>query len=100
MNANAEQIRRRLLAAVFTLIALLALIAAMAQMRTSANPTAQSAPAFTVVKMPGGGQRVVQLQPAHATTQSSPGGQRQLVSVAGRNGSPVVISQPAGGSDR
>jgi hypothetical protein len=51
------------------------------------------------VKLPGGGQRVVQLQPAHATTQSSPGG-TQVVAATGPNGSRVLISQPAAGGDR
>ena len=53
------------------------------------------------VKLPGGGQRTVVIQPTHATTQTSPGGgQTQLVSATGPNGQPVLISRPAGGGDR
>ena len=99
MNTSSEQVKRRLMAAVFALVALLALVAVIARTRPAAT-SAQSAPAFAVVKLPGGGQRVVQLQPAHATTQSSPGGQTQLVSAPGPNGSQVLISQPAAGTDR
>src|SRR5690242_20038837 len=99
MNASTEQIKRRLLAAVFALVALVALVAVMAHARPSTT-AAQSAPSFAVVKVPGGGQRVIQLQPAHATTQSSPGGVTQVVSATAPKGSPVTFSQPAGGNDR
>ncbi len=99
MNTSSEQTKRRLLAAVFALVALLAIAGAIARARP-ATPSAQSAPAVAVVKLPGGGQRVVQLQPAHATTQSSPGGATQVVQAVGPNGSPVLISQPAAGGDR
>jgi hypothetical protein len=99
MATTSEQMKRRLTAALFALIALLALVAVIA--RTRPAPTAaQAAPAFAVVKLPGGGQRVVPLQPAHATTQSSPGGQTQLVPATGPNGAQVLISQPASGTDR
>jgi hypothetical protein len=98
MNTSSEQAKRRLLAAVFALVALLALVAAIARARPATSP--QSAPAVAVVKLPGGGQRIVQLQSAHATTQSSPGGATQLVSAVGPNGSRVLVSQPAGGGDR
>jgi hypothetical protein len=99
MNTNSEQLRRRLTAAVFAFVALLALVAVIAH-RTPAKTSAQATPSFAVVKLPGGGQRVVQLQPAHATTQSSPGGGTQLVAATGPNGSQVLISQPAAGGDR
>jgi hypothetical protein len=100
MNTSSEQTKRRLLAAVFALVALLALVGAIARARP-ATTSAQSAPAVAVVKLPGGGQRIVQLQPAHATTQSSPGGgTTQLVSAVGPNGSRVLVSQPAAGGDR
>ncbi len=91
--------RRRLLAAAFALVALVALVAVIARTRPAAT-SAQTAPAFAVVNLPGGGQRVVQLQPAHTTTQSSPGGQTQLVSATGPNGSQLLISQPAAVTDR
>ena len=77
----------------------IALVAVIARTQPVAK-SAQSAPTFAVVKVPGGGQRVVQLQPAHATTQSSPGAQTPLVSATGPNGSQVLISQPAPGGDR
>jgi hypothetical protein len=99
MNTSSEQTKRRLLAAVFALVALVVLAGAIARARP-ATTSAQSAPAVAVVKLPGGGQRVVQLQPAHATTQSSPGGATQVVSALGPNGSRVLISQPAAGGDR
>jgi len=99
MNTSSEQVRRGLLAAVFALVALVALVAVIARTRPATTPS-QGAPAFAVVKVPGGGRRIVQLQPAHATTQSSPGGQTQLVSATGPNGSQVLISRPAGESDR
>ncbi|HSC72577.1 MAG TPA: hypothetical protein VLB89_00330 [Gaiellaceae bacterium] len=99
MNTSSEQVKRRLLAAVFALVALVALVAAIAHARP-ATTSSQAAPAFAVMKLPGGGQRVVQLQPSHATTQTSPGGATQVVSAAGPNGSRVLISQPAAGGDR
>jgi hypothetical protein len=100
MESISNQNTQRLLAAIFALVALVALVALLARPRAS-TPIAQSQPAFAVVKTPGGGQRVVQIQAPHATTQTSPGGQTQLVSAVGPNGTPVLISQPAGGgSDR
>ena len=99
MNANANPTKRRLLAALLALGALVVLIGAMARSRP-AQPTAQSQPRVAVVKLPGGGQRTVLLQPAHATTQSSPGGQTQVVSAVTANGTPVLVSATAGGGDR
>ena len=100
MQTTSEQFKRRLLAAVFALVALVVLVAAIARSRP-ATPMAQSQPTVAVVKLPGGGQRTVLIQPAHATTQTSPGGgQTQLVSATGPNGQPVLISRPAGGGDR
>jgi hypothetical protein len=99
MNTSSEVMKRRLLAAVFALVALVVLAAAIARARP-ATTSAKASPAFAVVKVPGGGQRVVQLQPAHATTQSSPGGATQVVSAVGPNGTPVLVSQPAAGGDR
>ena len=80
MQTTSEQFKRRLLAAVFTLVALVVLAAAIARSRPTA-PVAQSQPAVAVVKLPGGGQA-------------------QLVSATGPNGQPVLISKPAGGGDR
>jgi hypothetical protein len=100
MQTTSEQFRRRLLAAVFALVALVVLVAAIARARP-ATPVAQSQPTVAVVKLPGGGQRTVVIQPMHATTQSSPGSaQKQLVSAIGPNGQPVLVSRPTGGGDR
>jgi hypothetical protein len=100
MHTTTEQFRRRLLAAVFALVALVALVAVIARSRP-AIPAAQSQPTVAVVKLPGGGQRTVVIQPAHATTQTSPGGgQTQLVTATGPNGQPVLVSKPTGGGDR
>lgn len=101
MQTTSEQFKRRLLAAVFALVALVVLVAAIARSRPAA-PVAQSQPTIAVVKLPGGGQRTVVIQPAHATTQTSPGGggQTQIVSATGPNGQPVLVSRPAGGGDR
>jgi hypothetical protein len=100
MQTTSEQTKRRLLAAVFALVALVVLVAAIARSRP-AIPAAQSQPTVAVVKLPGGGQRTVLVQPAHATTQSSPsGGQTQLVSATGPNGQPVLISKPPAIGDR
>jgi len=97
MQTTSEQFRRRLIAAVFALVALVVLVAAIARSRP-ATPAAQSQPTVAVVKLPGGGQRTVVIQPTHATTQTSPGGgQTQLVSGTGPNGQPVLVSRPAGG---
>jgi hypothetical protein len=87
------------LAALLALVALVALVAAIARTRT-ATPAAQPQARVAVVKLPGGGRRTVLLQPAHATTQTSPGGQTQLVSATSANGTPVLFSAPAGGLDR
>lgn len=101
MNANATsgQTVRRLWAALLALGALVALIAAIAWTRPP-SPVTQSRPAVAVVRLPGGGQRTVVLQPAHATTQTSPGAQTQLVTATGPNGNPVLVSAPVGGGDR
>jgi hypothetical protein len=100
MQTTSEQFKRRLLAAVFALVALVVLVAAIARSRP-VTPAAQSQPTVAVVKLPGGGQRTVVIQTAHATTQTSPGGgQAQLVSATGPNGQPVLVSRPAGGGDR
>jgi hypothetical protein len=99
MNTNSDQTKSRLLAAVFALVALVALVGAIARARPS-MPVAQSQPTVAVVKLPGGGQRTVVIHSAHATTQSSPGAQTQLISTTGPNGQPVLVSAPAGGGDR
>lgn len=100
MQTTSEQFKRRLLAAVFAFVALVALVSVIARSRPAA-PAAQSQPTIAVVKLPGGGQRTVVIQPAHAITQTSPGGgQTQLVSATGPNGQPVLVSRPAGGGDR
>ena len=99
MASNAQRANPRLLAALLALCALVMLVAAIARTRP-ATPAAQSRTTFAVVKLPGGGQRTVLLQPSHATTQTSPGGQTQLVSTTGPNGTPVLVSAPAAGSDR
>jgi hypothetical protein len=99
MNTSSDQLKRRLTAAVFALVALLALVAVIAHVRPATTST-RSAPAFAVVKLPGGGRQVVRLQPAHATTQTSPGGGTQVVAATGPNGARVLISQPAAGGDR
>ena len=101
MNTNSDQTKRRLLAAILAFLVLIALVAAIARTRPTTATSAQSKPTFAVVKLPGGGQRTVLIQPSHATTQTSPGGgQTQLVSTVGPNGQTVLISQPAGGGDR
>ena len=99
MNANADQTKRRLLAALLALGALVVLIGAMARARPT-QPAVQTGPRVAVVRLPGGGKRTVLLQPAHATTQSSPGGQTQVVSAVTANGTPMLVSAPAGGADR
>ena len=100
MQTTSEQFRRRLLAAVFALVALVVVVAAIARSRP-ASPVAQSQPTVAIVKLPSGGHRTVVIQPAHATTQTSPGsGHSQLVSAIGPNGQPVLVSRPTGGGDR
>jgi hypothetical protein len=99
MKRNAEDTKRRILAAVLALGALVALVGAIARSRP-ATPAAQPAARMAVVRLPGGGQRTVLLQPAHATTQTSPGGQTQLVAGVNANGTPVLVSAPAGSQDR
>ena len=99
MNTNTEQTKRRLLAALLALGVLIALVAAIARARPAAS-VAQAPARVAVVKLRGGGQRTVLLQPSHATTQTSPGGQTQLVSATGPNGTPILVSAPAGGGDR
>jgi hypothetical protein len=91
--------KRRLLAAVFALCALLALAAVIARARPAA-PVAQSQPRYAVVRLPGGGVRTVLLRPAHATTQTSPGSRTQLVPGTSSSGAPVLVSRPVAGSDR
>jgi hypothetical protein len=98
MKTNSEETKRRLLAAALALLVLVALVAAIARARPTST-AAQAKPVLAVVRLPGGGQRTVLLQP-HATTQTSPGGQTQLVSAVGANGQPVLVSQPVGGGDR
>ena len=100
MQTTSEQFKRRLLAAVFALVALVVLVSAIARSRPATPGAAQSQPTVAVVKLPGGGQRTVVIQPAHAITQTSPGGgQTQLVTATGPNGQPVLVSRPAGGGD-
>lgn len=99
MNTTSDQMNRRLLAAVFALAALVALVFAIARTHPNGTAATASQPTAVVVKLPGGGQRTVLVRPAHATTQTSPGGgQTQLVSAVGPGGKTVLV--PAGGGDR
>jgi hypothetical protein len=98
MKTNSEETKRRLLAALLAILVLVALVAAIARARP-ATTAAPARPVLAVVKLPGGGQRTVLVQP-HATTQTSPGPQTQLVSAVGANGQQVLVSQPAAGGDR
>ena len=100
MNTNSDTAKRRMLAALFALFALVVLAVAIARARPAVTATAQSQqPTVAVVKLPGGGTRTVLIRPAHATTQTSGGGRTQLVSKVGPGGK--IVSVPAGrGGDR
>jgi hypothetical protein len=99
MNTTSDQTKRRLLAAVFALAALVALVFAIGRTHPNGTAATASQPTAVVVKLPGGGQRTVLVRPAHATTQTSPGGQTQLVSAVGPGGKTVLVPA-AGGGDR
>ena len=102
MQTTSEQFKRRVLAAVFALVALVVLVAAIARTHPP-TPVAQSQPTVALVKLPGGGQRTVVIQPAHATAQTSPGRRSDTAVGVGDQpgmGQPVLISRPAGGGDR
>jgi hypothetical protein len=99
MKTNREQMKRHVVAALLALCALVVLVGAIARSRP-ATPSAQSAARIAVMRLPGGGQQTVLLQPSHATTQTSPGGRSQLVSAVSPTGAPVLVAAPAGNTDR